>query len=33
MAVIYMALVLALLVLVLRFVRPTQMVFRLDRRN
>ncbi len=33
MAVIYMALVLVLLVLVLRFVRPTQMVFRLDRRN
>ena len=33
MAVIYVALVLALLVLVLRFVRPTQMVFRLDRRN
>src|SRR5439155_824508 len=33
MAVIYMAVVLAVLVLALRFVRPTQMVFRLDRRD
>jgi putative spermidine/putrescine transport system permease protein len=32
MAVIYMALVLAVLLVALRFVRPTQMVFRLDRR-
>jgi putative spermidine/putrescine transport system permease protein len=32
MAVIYMALVLAVLVVALRFIRPTQMVFRLDRR-
>ena len=33
MAVIYMAVVLAVLVLALHFVRPTQMVFRLDRRD
>ena len=33
MAVIYMALVLLVLLLALRFVRPTQMVFRLDRRS
>ena len=33
MAVIYMTIVLAMLVLALRFVRPTQMVFRLDRRD
>jgi putative spermidine/putrescine transport system permease protein len=32
MAVIYMVLVLALLLVALRFVRPTQMVFRLDRK-
>ena len=32
MAVIYMALVLLVLLVALRFVRPTQMVFRLDRR-
>ncbi len=32
MAVIYMAIVLAILLPALRFVRPTQMVFRLDRR-
>jgi putative spermidine/putrescine transport system permease protein len=32
MAVIYMVLVLAILLVALRFVRPTQMVFRLDRR-
>jgi putative spermidine/putrescine transport system permease protein len=32
MAVIYMAIVLAILLVALRFVRPTQMVFRLDRR-
>jgi putative spermidine/putrescine transport system permease protein len=33
MAVIYMAMVLAVLMVALRFVRPTQMVFRLDRRR
>ncbi len=33
MAVIYMAVVLAVLVLALRLVRPTQMVFRLDQRD
>src|SRR5205823_14578908 len=33
MAVIYMAVVLAVLVLALRLVRPTQMVFRLERRD
>jgi putative spermidine/putrescine transport system permease protein len=33
MAVIYMALVLLVLLVALRFVRPTQMVFRLDRRG
>ena len=33
MAVIYMAMVLAILLVALRFVRPTQMVFRLDRRQ
>ncbi len=32
MAVIYMALVLAILLIALRFVRPTQMVFRLGER-
>jgi putative spermidine/putrescine transport system permease protein len=31
MAVIYMVMVMALLLVALRFVRPTQMVFRLDR--
>jgi putative spermidine/putrescine transport system permease protein len=32
MAVMYMTLVMFLLVIALRFVRPTQMVFRLDKR-
>ncbi len=31
MAVIYMVMVMALLLVALRFVRPTQMVFKLDR--
>ena len=31
MAVIYMTMVMALLLIALRFVRPTQMVFRLDK--
>jgi putative spermidine/putrescine transport system permease protein len=32
MAVMYMTMVMILLVIALRFVRPTQMVFRLDKR-
>jgi putative spermidine/putrescine transport system permease protein len=32
MAVMYMTMVMLLLIIALRFVRPTQMVFRLDKR-